>query len=76
MDQKTKTNMTELWDGSAFYGESSAWLESMYETYLSNPDLLDEKWRQYFDALSSSGDSHSPAAQSSEVSPKEMHDYL
>lgn len=76
MDQKTKTNMTELWDSSAFYGESSAWLESMYETYLSNPDLLDEKWRQYFDALSFSGDSRSPAAQSTETSPKEMHDYF
>lgn len=76
MDQKTKTDMTELWHSSAFYGESSAWLESMYETYLSHPDLLDEKWRQYFAALSSSGDSNSTVAQSSEVSPKEMHDYF
>lgn len=85
MDQLTKTGMADLWDASAFYGESAAWLESMYETYLSNPDLLEEKWRQYFDSLAAFDGGHFSApqasdaadvAQQSEVSPKEMHDYF
>ena len=40
MAQITKTGMSELWDSSAFYGESAAWLESMYEIYISDPDKL------------------------------------
>ena len=51
MAQKNNTGMSELWDSSAFYGESAAWLESMYETYISDPDKLEHKWRQYFDAM-------------------------
>ena len=51
MVQKMKTGMLELWDSSAVYGESAAWLESMYEIYLSSPDKLESRWRQYFDEL-------------------------
>ncbi len=51
MAQKNNTGMTELWNSSAFYGESAAWLESMYQTYISDPDKLEHKWRQYFDAM-------------------------
>ena len=81
MVQITKTGMTELWDASSFYGESAAWLETMYETYLNNPDLLEDKWRQYFDGLASSDsqtpvDGHADGVPSTEVSPKEMHDYF
>ena len=43
--------MSELWDSSAFYGESAAWLESMYETYITDPDKLEDKWRLYFDSM-------------------------
>ena len=53
MDQINKTGMSELWDSSTFYGESAAWLESMYETYLTHPDKLETKWRLYFDGISS-----------------------
>ncbi len=52
MTQKNKTGMSELWNSSAFYGESAAWLESMYETYISDPGKLEAKWRQYFDTMS------------------------
>ena len=52
MAQKNKTGMSELWNSSAFYGESAAWLESMYETYISDPGKLEAKWRQYFDTMS------------------------
>lgn len=71
-----RARMTELWDSSTVYGESAAWLESLYETYLNNPEQLDAHWRQYFDELprprrgkNGNGDLH-------EVSPREVHDYF
>ncbi|MCK4675848.1 MAG: 2-oxoglutarate dehydrogenase E1 component, partial [Gammaproteobacteria bacterium] len=87
MAQLSKTGMSELWQSSAFYGESAAWLESMYETYLSNPDKLAAKWRLYFDSFSVSNQSRpngdGDAAPTSnretsnrEISPREMHDYF
>lgn len=59
MAQKFKTGMAELWDSSSFYGESAAWLETMYETYLSQPDKLENEWREYFDNLAIPADSAS-----------------
>lgn len=86
MAQTTKTGMSELWQSSAIYGESAAWLESMYETYLSHPDQLEEKWRLYFDALPSkingrSGHGDTVEKLSREIShretsPREMHNYF
>ncbi len=86
MAQTTKTGMSELWQSSAIYGESAAWLESMYETYLSHPDQLEEKWRLYFDALPSKingrsghGDTVEKLSREishREVSPREMHNYF
>lgn len=88
MAQITKTGMSELWDNSAVYGESAAWLESMYETYLSDPEKLEPRWRLYFDGLHlSAQSSHTAeggrldngfkvAAPNHEVSPREMHDYF
>lgn len=54
MAQTTKTGMSELWESSTFYGESAAWLESMYELYLSQPDKLEARWRKYFDDIHAS----------------------
>jgi 2-oxoglutarate dehydrogenase E1 component len=88
MAQITKTGMSELWENSAVYGESAAWLESMYETYLSDPDKLQARWRQYFDGLHSSARSKGTPAGSHldngfkvasthhEISPREVHDYF
>ena len=88
MAQITKTGMSELWENSAVYGESAAWLESMYETYLSDPDKLQARWRQYFDGLHSSARSKGAPAGSHldngfkvasthhEISPREVHDYF
>ena len=88
MAQITKTGMSELWENSAVYGESAAWLESMYETYLSDPDKLETHWRQYFDDLHSSARSKGAstgghldngfkvALPSHEISPREVHDYF
>jgi 2-oxoglutarate dehydrogenase E1 component len=88
MDQLTKNGMSALWDSSTVYGESAAWLESMYEVYLHSPDKLELKWRQYFDGLAASNllqrpGMHSKSAAVSktvntdrEISPREMHDYF
>ena len=88
MAQITKTGMSELWENSAVYGESAAWLESMYETYISDPDKLQTHWRQYFDDLHSSARSKSAstsgqldngfkvATPNHEISPREVHDYF
>jgi 2-oxoglutarate dehydrogenase E1 component len=88
MDQLTKNAMSVLWDSSTVYGESAAWLESMYEIYLHNPDKLEVKWRQYFDELAASSRLQSPGIRrhtagarqtvntDREISPREMHDYF
>ncbi len=51
MGQSHRLGMQELWDSSQLYGGSAAWLESMYESYLKNPDSVELRWRQYFDTL-------------------------
>ncbi len=86
MTDVNKPGMSELWDGSTVFGESAAWLESMYEIYLSNPDKLEAKWRQYFDGIPvrKNGnavdnyeiDSSSRDISPREISPREMHDYF
>jgi len=90
MAHKKKTAMNDLWDSSTFYGESAAWLESMYETYLSSPDKLEAHWRDYFDSLPRRSKTNGGAGTAvkgdgatagvldatGEVSPKEIHDYF
>ncbi|MGB5395964.1 MAG: 2-oxoglutarate dehydrogenase E1 component [Gammaproteobacteria bacterium] len=51
MGQSYRPGMKELWDSSQLYGGSAGWLESMYESYLKNPNTIEPRWRQYFDAL-------------------------
>ncbi|NOR43214.1 MAG: 2-oxoglutarate dehydrogenase E1 component [Gammaproteobacteria bacterium] len=77
--------MSELLDSSAFYGESAAWLESLYETYLSDPGQLDAAWRQYFDGLpamkkpplnGNAINGNGAAHLNIEVSPREVHNYF
>ena len=51
MGQSSRPGMKELWDSSQLYGGSAGWLESMYDSYLKNPNSIEPRWRQYFDAL-------------------------
>lgn len=44
--------MQELWRDSYLTSGNEAYLEDLYDTYLSNPDDLSPEWRQYFDQLS------------------------
>ena len=76
MAQITKTGMSELWGSSAVYGESAAWLESMYETYLSDPEKLEARWRKYFDGLPTKTNGQKHKVLSHEISPREMHNYF
>ncbi len=46
-----KPDMQELWSSSQLSGTSAAWLESLYEAYLRNPDAVDTEWRSFFDGL-------------------------
>ena len=51
MAHKIKPGMQELWNSSQLNGASAAWLESLYEAYLRNPDTVDLEWRGFFDGL-------------------------
>ena len=82
MTLKTKTAMAQHWGDSMVYGGSAAWLESMYETYLTNPNALDKKWRQYFDDLPVSNKSvatkidQSSVSLIEDVSPQQIRNYF
>lgn len=38
---------------SCLYSANAGFIEALYETYLANPDSVDNDWRQYFDSLRS-----------------------
>jgi 2-oxoglutarate dehydrogenase E1 component len=92
MAQITKQKMNELMESSTFYGESAAWLESIYEIYLSHPEKLEGHWRLYFDELprveksskksNGSGSGIAPSIRSDdlindrEISPRDIHNYF
>lgn len=43
--------MQDYWKTSELEGENAAYLESLYESYLDDPDSVDAKWRNYFDSV-------------------------
>ena len=51
MTRTIKPDMQELWNSSQLNGSSAAWLESLYEAYLNNPETVDPEWRVFFDGL-------------------------
>jgi len=67
MAKKNKADMLALWESSTFYGESATWLESMYETYISDPAKLPDKWRLYFDAMSDADDERNTSQPESQL---------
>src|ERR1044072_2755321 len=52
-------SMQQLWENSYLAADNESYLENLYESYLTNPDTIDPKWRRYFDNLSSQGTSAS-----------------
>ena len=51
MGQNLKMNMQALWDSAMLDAGSASWVESLYETYLNNPNDVDVRWRDYFATL-------------------------
>ncbi len=51
MTRSIKPDMQELWNSSQLNGASAAWLESLYEAYLGNPETVEPEWRTFFDGL-------------------------
>lgn len=43
--------MQSEWASSAFDGGNAAYLESLYEQYLDDPNLVSDEWRNYFSTL-------------------------
>ena len=43
-----KSDMLEMWSSSHLNGGSAAWLESLYESWLENPDNVEARWQGYF----------------------------
>ncbi len=44
-------SMLELWSSSHIAGTNAAYVESLYETYISDPNAIPPEWRDYFDRL-------------------------
>jgi 2-oxoglutarate dehydrogenase E1 component len=47
--------MKQNWSNSYLFGGNADFVEELYEKYLDNPKLLDNKWRAYFDSIQDSG---------------------
>jgi 2-oxoglutarate dehydrogenase E1 component len=45
--------MEQLWQTSHLQGGNLAYVEQLFETYLSDPNAVPEEWRSYFDRLPS-----------------------
>jgi len=54
--------MNELQQTSTIFGGNMPYIEEQYENYLANPASVDQKWRDYFDAMraGSSDVAHQP----------------
>ena len=43
--------MLELWGSSHISGSNAAYVEGLYEQYLTDPNAIAPEWRDYFDRL-------------------------
>ena len=52
--------MELMWKSGHISGSSAAYVEELYEEFLTDPLSISEQWREYFESLSASnGDDHS-----------------
>lgn len=51
MSDKIKASMKDLWENSMLDAGSAAWLEGLYESYLLNPNNVENNWREFFATL-------------------------
>lgn len=47
--------MKTMWESSIFDGGNASYLESLYETFLKDPDQVSPQWCQYFSKLNGTG---------------------
>ena len=76
MTRTIKPDMQELWNSSQLSGASAAWLESLYETYLSNPETIDPEWRRFFDGLPKIKSGNGSNGAGREVAHTEIRDFF
>ena len=76
MTRIIKPDMQELWNSSQLSGASAAWLESLYETYLSNPETIDPEWRRFFDGLPKIKSGNGSNGAGREVAHTEIRDFF
>src|SRR5207237_8915384 len=43
--------MRQFQDNSYLFGGNAPFIEDLYEKYLSNPQSVDEEWREYFERM-------------------------
>ncbi len=55
-----ESSMEQLWSTSQLAGGNAAYIEELYELYLTDPNSVSEQWRNYFNALprTEGGDLH------------------
>jgi len=55
-----ESSMEQLWSSSQLSGGNVAYIEELYERYLTDPNSVPEQWRSYFSTLprSEGGESH------------------
>ena len=51
MAKTTRHGMQELWNSSHLNDGSAAWLESLYESWLTDRNSVSAHWQQFFDSL-------------------------
>lgn len=44
-------SMEQQWESSQLFGANSDYLETIYESYLKDPNSVDASWRQYFSGI-------------------------
>ena len=76
MTHTIKPDMQELWDSSQLNGTSAAWLESLYEAYLKNPETVDPDWRRFFDGLPGVKSTNGGNGAGREIPHQEVRDYF
>ena len=76
MTRIIKPDMQELWNSSQLSGASAAWLESLYETYLCNPETIDPEWRRFFDGLPKIKSGNGSNGAGREVAHTEIRDFF
>ena len=62
------SSQTELLSTSYLFGSNAAYVEDLYEIYLSNPTAVPDEWRSYFDQLQ-----HLPATDGRESTRDQAH---